>query len=255
MLVAFLESSEVQLDFPASLNSHERMLVHVLAEEYGLQHLSSGEGRDRFISVHKRLPEQPPVPSEPLAEPQHPSRNTPEPVEPGESSKGSGKVDLKSLHLERVQREKARREEVARKVQEPGRGSRKKDKREDKGKPTLGSADGEDFDALIAAAIKADRTCGFPHCKTSVTTLGQLCHHCQRLFCLSHHIPEVHGCGEKAKAQARQRISREGILYPGSGSKDKSLDATKRAQLQQRLDKKLSELTSQRKSKKKDKEK
>lgn len=155
MLVAFLASSEVQLDFPASLNSHERMLVHVLAEEYGLQHLSSGEGRDRYISVCKRLPKQPllpseplpepPVPSEPLLpseplpEPQHPGGNTSEPVEPRESSQGSGKVDLtgkvdlKSLHLERVQREKSRREEVARKVQEPGRGSRKKDKSEAKG--------------------------------------------------------------------------------------------------------------------------
>lgn len=59
------------------------------------------------------------------------------------------------------------------------------------GKPAIGSAAGEDFDALISAAIEADRTCGFPRCKASVTTLGQLCHHCQRLFCLSHHIPEV----------------------------------------------------------------
>ncbi|NXM92456.1 SMBP2 protein, partial [Oenanthe oenanthe] len=284
MLVAFLASSEAQLDFPASLNSHERMLVHVLAEEYGLQHLSSGEGRDRYISVCKRLSKEPPslelppeplpepplppeplpeplLPSEPLpepplpSEPQHPGGNTPGPAEPGESSQGSGKVDLKSLHLERVQREKARREEAARKVQEPDRGSRKKDKSEAKGKPAIESVAGEDFDALISAAIKADRTCGFPRCKASVTTLGQLCHHCQRLFCLSHHIPEVHGCGEKAKAQARQRISREGLLYPGSGSKDKSLDPAKRAHLQRRLDKKLSELTSQRKGKKKDKEK
>uniref|UniRef100_A0A803V9Y9 DNA helicase n=1 Tax=Ficedula albicollis TaxID=59894 RepID=A0A803V9Y9_FICAL len=264
MLVAFLESSEAQLDFPASLNSHERMLVHVLAEEYGLLHLSSGEGRDRYISVCKRLPKEPPTPAAlrapsrepPLpSEPQHPSGNTPDPAEPGESSQGSGKVDLKSLHLERVQREKARREEAARKVQEPSRGSRKKDKSEAKGKPAIESVAGEDFDALISAAIKADRTCGFPRCKASVTTLGQLCHHCQRLFCLSHHIPEVHGCGEKAKAQARQRISREGLLYPGSGSKDNSLDPAKRAHLQRRLDKKLSELTSQRKGKKKDKEK
>ncbi|NWT82429.1 SMBP2 protein, partial [Lanius ludovicianus] len=255
MLVAFLASSEAQLDFPASLNSHERMLVHVLAEEYGLQHLSSGEGRDRYISVRKRLPEQPPVPSEPPLpsepppEPPHPSRSTPDPTEPGKSGEASGKVDLKSLHLERVRRE------AARKVQEPGRGSRKKDKSEAKGKLVIRSAAGEDFDALITAAIKADRTCGFPHCKASVTTLGQLCHHCQRLFCLSHHLPEAHGCGDKAKAHARQRISREGILDPGSGSKDRSLDPAKRAHLQRRLDKKLSELTSQRKGKKKDKEK
>ncbi|XP_063253931.1 DNA-binding protein SMUBP-2 [Prinia subflava] len=263
MLVAFLGSSEAQLDFPASLNSHERMLVHVLAEEFGLQHLSSGEGRDRYISVRKRLPRQPPRPSEPLPqplpeplpEPQHPSRSTPDAAELGESSEGSGTVDLKSLHLERVQREKARQEEAARKVQEPSHGSRKKDKSKAKGKPAIGSVAGEDFDALISAAIEADRTCGFPRCKASVTTLGQLCHHCRQLFCLSHHIPEAHGCGEKAKAQARQRISREGLLYPGSGSKDKALDPAKRAHLQRRLDKKLSELTSQRKGKKKDKEK
>ncbi|NWW24579.1 SMBP2 protein, partial [Falcunculus frontatus] len=255
MLVAFLANSEAQLDFPASLNSHERMLIHVLAEEYGLQHLSSGEGRDRYISIRKRLPEQPPLPSQPLPEPQRPSGNTPDPAEPGQSSEGSGKVDLKSLHLERVQREKARHEEAARKVQESGCGSRKKDKSKAKGKAAIGSAAGEDFDALISAAIEADRTCGFPRCKASVTTLGQLCHHCQRLFCLSHHIPEAHGCGEKAKAHARQQISREGVLYSGSSSKDKSLDPTKRAHLQRRLDKKLSELTSQRKGKKKDKEK
>ncbi|NWR49136.1 SMBP2 protein, partial [Regulus satrapa] len=255
MLEAFLVSSEVQLDFPASLNSHERMLVHVLAEEYGLQHLSSGEGRDRYISVCKRLLKQSPLPSKPLSKLQHPSGNTLDPAEPGESSKGSGKVDLKSLHLDRVQREKARWEEAARKVQETSHGSRIKDKRKAKGKPAIGSTAGQDFDALISTAMKADRTCVFPCCKASVTTLGQLCHHCQQLFCLSHHIPEVHGCGEKAKAQARQWISQEGVLYPRSSSKEKSLDPAKRAHLQRRLDKKLSELTSQRKGKKKDKEK
>ncbi|NWU07040.1 SMBP2 protein, partial [Cephalopterus ornatus] len=246
MLVAFLASSEVQLDFPPSLNSHDRMLVHLLAEEYGLQHLSSGEGRDRYISVRKRDPVEPPLPLEPprpLPQPQHPGRNTPVPAEPAGNSEGSGKVDLKSLHLERVQREKARREEAVRKVQEPRTSSRKKDKSEAKGKPAAGSGAEEDFDALISAAMEADRTCAFPRCKASVTTLGQLCHHCHRCYCLSHHIPEVHGCGDKAKAHARQRISREGVLYP------------KRAHLQRRLDKKLSELTSQRKGRKKDKEK
>ncbi|NXE14253.1 SMBP2 protein, partial [Lophotis ruficrista] len=268
MLVAFLESGELQLDFPPSLNSHDRMLVHLMAEEYGLQHASSGEGRERYISVRKRERAQPSppaaaLPSTQLPQPQHPTRETPVPAEPGGTSEGSGKVDLKSLHLERVQREKARREEAARKAREPSAGlqgsSRKKDKSEAKGKPAVKSgADSvaeEDIDALISAAIKADNTCGFPRCKASVTTLGQLCLHCNRRYCLSHHVPEVHGCGEKAKVRARQRIIREGVLYPGSGSKDKSLDPAKRAHLQRRLDKKLSELTSQRKSKTREKEK
>ncbi|OXB59559.1 hypothetical protein ASZ78_010073 [Callipepla squamata] len=213
--------------------SHERMLVHLLAEEHGLQHVSTGEGRDRYISVQG-------------------------------SSESSGKVDLKRLHLERVQREKARREEVAKKEQESSAGtrgssSRRKEKSEGKGKAaaktTADCATEEDIDALISAAVKADNTCGFPHCKASVTTLGQLCPHCSRRYCLSHHIPEVHGCGDRAKAHARQWISREGVLYPGSNPKDKALDPNKRAHLQRRLDKKLSDLTNQRKSKKRGKEK
>ncbi|NWW84214.1 SMBP2 protein, partial [Rhynochetos jubatus] len=271
-LVAFLESSEMRLDFPPSLNSHDRLLVHLMAKELGLQHVSTGDGRDRYISVRKKEPPEPSPPaaaphSQQLPLPQHRSRETPGPAEPGASSQGSGtgassqgsgNVDLKSLHLERIQREKARREEAARKAPEPSaglQGSRKKDKTGAKGKPAAKSGAEEDLDALISAAVKADAACGFPRCTASVTTLGQLCLHCSRRYCLSHHVPEVHGCGEKAKAHARQRISREGVLYPGSGSRDKALDPAKRAHLQRRLDKKLSELTSQRKSKKKDKEK
>ncbi|KFZ58583.1 DNA-binding protein SMUBP-2, partial [Podiceps cristatus] len=260
MLVAFLESSETQLDFPPSLSSHDRMLVHLMAEEYGLQHASTGEGRDRYISLRKKEPAEPSLPAAappskqlPLPPPQHPSREAPVPAEPGGSSKGSEKVDLKALHLERVQREKARREEASQWLN--GRVSSVLSPGEPAVNSGADSVAEEDIDALISAAVKADNTCGFPPCKASVTTLGQLCLHCNRRYCLSHHIPEVHGCGEKAKAHARQRISREGVLYPGSGPKDKSLDPAKRAHLQRRLDKKLSELTSQRKGKKKDKEK
>lgn len=271
VLEAFLEGDEPQLDFPSSLSPHDRMLIHLLAEEHGLQHVSTGEGRDRYISVRKKefgqavvAPAATQREQHPPPQPQDSSREAPAPAEPGGRSEGSGKVDLKRLHLERVQREKARREEMAKKEQESsagtrGNSSRKKDKSECKGKAaaktTADSASEEDIDALISAAVKADNTCGFPRCKASVTTLGQLCPHCNRRYCLSHHIPEVHGCGDKAKAHARQWISREGVLYPGSSPKDKSLDPTKRAHLQRRLDKKLSDLTNQRKSKKKGKEK
>lgn len=145
MLEAFLESSEMQLDFPPSLSSHDRMLVHLMAEEWGLQHVSTGEGRERYISVRKKEPAEPSPPAAaprskqlPLPELPHPSGETPVPAEPGGSSKSSGKVDLKTLHLERVEREKARQEEAARRAQEPGASlqgsSRKKDKSEAKGR-------------------------------------------------------------------------------------------------------------------------
>ncbi|NWX17947.1 SMBP2 protein, partial [Aegotheles bennettii] len=259
MLVAFLESSEVQLEFPPSLSAHDRLLVHLAAEELGLQHGSTGDGSERRVSVRKRAPTEPPPPTAtpPSTQPPQPSsRDTPGPAEPGGSGKDSRNTELKALHLERVQRDRARREQ-ARRAQEPSASqasSRRKGKSEAKGKPAVKGGAEDDIDALISAAIQADSTCGFPPCKANVTTLGQLCPHCNGRYCLSHHLPEVHGCGDKAKAHARQRISREGVLYPGSGSKDKSLDPAKRAHLQRRLDKKLSELTSQRKSKRKDKE-
>ncbi|XP_042311748.1 DNA-binding protein SMUBP-2-like [Sceloporus undulatus] len=267
-ILEFLDSSETQLDFPPSLNAHDRLLIHQLAEEYGLQHISLGEGKERYISIRRKTAatnvsigdvkacEQELSPKDPS-----PLREISGHTEERVSSASPGKVDLKTLHMERMQREKARREE--REKQNPQRNvnlqeiTGKKHKNDIKGKPSIKtrteSVPEEDFDAMISAAIKADNTCGFFKCKASITTLGQLCLHCNKRYCLSHLIPEIHGCGEKAKAHARQRISREGILYPGSGSKDKSLDPTKRAHLQRRLDKKLSELTSQRKSKKKEK--
>lgn len=105
----------------------------------------------------------------------------------------------------------------------------------------------DDFDELIAAAIKENTTCSFAGCKTSVRTLGQNCEHCSRRFCLSHHIPEVHGCGDKAKVQARRMISERGVLYAGSGGPpSKASDATKRKHLERKLHNKIDKLADDR---------
>lgn len=63
---------------------------------------------------------------------------------------------------------------------------------------------------------------------------------------------QVHGCGDKAKSHARMRISKEGVLYAGSGRKDTSMDPNKKAHLQRKLDSKLKDMASQRKPKKED---
>ncbi|XP_046352610.1 DNA-binding protein SMUBP-2-like [Haliotis rufescens] len=44
---------QTYLDFPASLNSHDRLVVHQLSEKLGLLHNSKGEGKDRHIVVSK----------------------------------------------------------------------------------------------------------------------------------------------------------------------------------------------------------
>jgi hypothetical protein len=119
-----------------------------------------------------------------------------------------------------------------------------------KGVKSLENVDGDDFDALLAAATKLDTVCNFLKCKTSTTCVGQKCEFCGLRFCLLHHIPEVHGCGDKAKLAARQTLIREGVLYRGSGVPSKKPDAQKRAHLQSKLDKALLEKAGQRHRKK-----
>lgn len=257
MIEGFVASKESQLEFPASLSSHDRLLVHQIAEEHGLRHDSTGEGKARHITVSRKSPAGSGGVAPQLPSPPSPAQAEPEPLsqQPLGQPHCSTQLDLKALHLQRLQRQQGSQAQPAK--AQPGVGlhpqktQQKKKKKETKG-PALPCE--EDFDALVSAVIKADNTCSFAKCTASTTTLGQFCMHCSRRYCLSHHLPEIHGCGEKARAHARQMISREGVLYAGSGTRDRALDPAKRAQLQRRLDKKLGELSSQRTSKRKEKE-
>ena len=113
----------------------------------------------------------------------------------------------------------------------------------------VNDVDKDDFDALIDAVQKLDSSCCFKKCKTSVQTLFNVCMHCNGRYCMSHHIPEVHGCGDAARAQARSQIIKDGVLHRGSGVPDKHPDSAKKAHLQRKLDSKLADLSSKRKSK------
>ncbi|XP_019712745.1 DNA-binding protein SMUBP-2 isoform X2 [Hippocampus comes] len=248
--------SKSELEFPPSFNSHDRLLVHQIAEELGLTHQSKGEGKDRCITVSRptaqeqaeREESKGAATSQQQDTPQHPPKESP--------------LDLKSLHVERMQREQQKREDHARQKKQQSSVATKKSAAA-KGKKTTkagaceiaaAASPGDDFDALISAVVKADSVCSFAKCKASVLTLGQLCLFCNRQYCLSHHIPEVHGCGDKAKTHARMRISKEGVLYAGSGTKDKSMDPNKKAYLHRKLDSKLKDMATQRKTKNKEKD-
>ncbi|KAG7245412.1 hypothetical protein INR49_010863 [Caranx melampygus] len=262
-----LNQSEMQ--FPSSFNSHDRLLVHQIAEELGLVHESKGEGKDRCITVSRPLASKPA--EEPTQAQEEEKAEEEEAQEeetipnPQSEPQSQPPLDLKSLHLERMKREQQKREENAqRKKQQnnfPPAQTQSSKKGKAKNRTKAGACDiaaaaapDDDFDELINAVKKADSVCSFVKCKASVLTLGQLCLFCNRQYCLSHHIPEVHGCGDKAKSHARMRISKEGVLYAGSGKKDKSMDPNKKAYLQRKLDSKLKDMASQRKTKNKDKE-
>lgn len=125
MILEFLESHETQLDFPSSLNAHDRLLVHQLAEEHGLQHVSTGKGKERYISVHKQdaainlSPGDAPMCEQELCcRSSSPPKEIPADIEEGGSNTGTEKVDLKTLHLERMQREKAKQGESVKQRQE-----------------------------------------------------------------------------------------------------------------------------------------
>lgn len=280
-LVKFINETSQSLQFPPSLNSHERLLVHQIAEEMLLLHESRGEGKERYICVSKRAsaehtaatPEEQEEEEENKEEEEVSKEETsnetaqqdikdPASLNPG----AQASVDLKSLHLERMKREQQKREENAKQkkqqqksvppTQPQSKKSAKAKKQTKSGASEIAAAstNDDDFDTLISAVIKADSVCSFVKCKASVLTLGQLCVFCNRQYCLSHHIPEVHGCGDKAKSHARMRISKEGVLYAGSGKKDTSMDPNKKAYLQRKLDSKLKDMASQRKTKNKEKE-
>ena len=50
----FKDKSRNKYKFSSDLNSHDRMLVHEIAEEYELSHESVGEGKSRFIILKKK---------------------------------------------------------------------------------------------------------------------------------------------------------------------------------------------------------
>ncbi|KAL7402327.1 hypothetical protein ABVT39_013257 [Epinephelus coioides] len=258
------DSNQSELQFPSSFNSHDRLLVHQIAEELGLMHESKGEGKDRCITVTRPLVSTPA--EEPPQEKEGEEAAQEEETAPSPQTEPvcQPPLDLKSLHLERMKREQQKREEIAQQKKQqnnipPVQPQLAKKSKSAKGKSRMktgacgiaaAATPDDDFDTLINAVVKADSMCSFVKCKASVLTLGQLCLFCNRQYCLSHHIPEVHGCGDKAKSHARMRISKEGILYAGSGKKDKSVDPNKKAYLQRKLDSKLKDMASQRKPKK-----
>lgn len=155
-------------------------------------------------------------------------------------------LQLHSLRCEQMMRSKiGETSKTVQSCETPARPNSKPPKNKGKAKPSATKQPEEDFDKLLASFTKLDTQCAFDACKQSIRTLGQLCRCCERTYCLSHHIPEIHGCGEAAKLRARQLASK-----PKSG-KPKALDATRKGQLHRKLDKKLDEMSEQRKTKRK----
>lgn len=102
--------NQSELQFPSSFNSHDRLLVHQIAEELSLVHESKGEGKDRCITV-SRPGEEPTQADEEEEEAVAQEEETT--TSPPKDPLCQPPLDLKSLHLERMKREQQKREENA----------------------------------------------------------------------------------------------------------------------------------------------
>lgn len=99
-----------ELQFPSFFNSHDRLLVHQVAEELGLTHESTGEGKDRRITVSRPVK---PAPVEQIKPAEEEAEVHSKPSESPQELQGPPQLDLKGLHLERMKREQQKREENA----------------------------------------------------------------------------------------------------------------------------------------------
>lgn len=225
----FVKSNNLTLSFPSHLSSKERLMVHEIAEELRLHHSSEGEGNLRKIVVRKQpvvleavQPEIPPV---------HTKCHICSVIVPTSNF---------DLHVLRCEKHSLSRKEHD--VQSPTKKTTKKKKLKKK-------SEEEDIDALLESFSKENSKCVFSKCPKSIKTLGQKCQYCQQMFCLSHHMAEIHGCGNAAKVKARQDISKY------QGSKPHPMNNIKKAQLQRKLDNKLNNMEDERKKKSKDSKK
>ncbi|XP_067137867.1 DNA-binding protein SMUBP-2-like [Centruroides vittatus] len=251
---AFLQSEENILSFPTTLSSYERRIIHELAERIGLIHSSHGEGSDRYIVLSKHEDSIVNVDdsfTKDKDENENVENLSSEIIDNSAESEENCPICNKMIPKNNLKLHLFRCKPV---VQDKPKDKCKTQKLKLRPKFEKKESDiniDEDIDTLLTEIKKADSTCFFTKCKTNITVLSQRCQFCGNNFCLSHHMPEIHGCGDAARSHARSQIRKQGKLYSGSGVPSKKSDPTTRAHLQKKLDKKLSEMSQQRKTKKK----
>lgn len=104
------DGDRTELQFPSFFNSHDRLLVHQVAEELGLSHESKGEDKDRYITVSRPVK---PVLAKQLITEDDEEKVHLNPSESPQELLPQPSLDLKGLHLERMEREQQKREENA----------------------------------------------------------------------------------------------------------------------------------------------
>ncbi|CAM1154260.1 Uncharacterised protein g11143, partial [Pycnogonum litorale] len=229
----FIDGDEHICELSTDLTSYERMIIHEICEQKKLNHVSSGEGADRRIIISKvgvvtesesenqllRCSRTSNISS---AEEKNDRNNRERSVDrKGDKEDGSPRMCSKRdesatnetlskssemrckvcgtivpSHNFELHKLRCRKSETKKKIS-----VQKSSVKSVKKRLSDNNDDDDDLDGLIAAISKVDKTCAL--CKRALSLLAQKCEHCNRQFCLSHVMPEIHGCGTSAKAKAR----------------------------------------------------
>lgn len=248
---SFADSTEKEHSFPSSLTAYERRTVHELAEKLGLVHISEGDGAERHIVLRKRGVQG--RGAEPCCsnKEQQQSSQKASPDSSGDTSASKPQpTKMESSEGEGLATDDGPSTVQHSRMQDATKQPQKKKKLTKRGKVEDKVGEGEeedDFDELISKVMASDRTCSFEKCgeklHTALAGFGGPCPFCKRGFCFKHALPEVHGCGEEARAHARAawHRSRGGTVAPAHTKPEK------RAQVQKALGKQLAQMAESRK--------
>ncbi|KAK5574736.1 hypothetical protein RB653_009989 [Dictyostelium firmibasis] len=191
----FMKTSMESHSFPSTLSSYERLVVHELAEKNKLNHQSVGEGENRIITISKKLKTKELNKNDENSDDN--DENEEDQDNDDEQKESDGTTTNSSTNKTKKKKKKAKKPTSTTTTTTSSAAPKKKsiDKK---------SADEllKEFESIELTEVDL-RICGMKGCGKNVEILGRVCQFCTHKYCTQHALYEIHGCGEKAKFQAR----------------------------------------------------
>lgn len=163
-----LNSSENEFK-TLKLDAKQRHEVHELCQKLQLYHKSTGSGKNKCMIISKIFPAK---------------------------AVSNAKVYELLKNRENSSESEAEEEKSATKVPTKLKN------------PVQKKEDNYDEDAFLAQAMIEASSCMYKGCGKNITILGRSCKFCNAGFCMNHILAEVHGCGDKARVEARRVLQR-----------------------------------------------
>ncbi|KAN0039852.1 hypothetical protein ACTA71_007089 [Dictyostelium dimigraforme] len=192
----FMKTSIQSHSFPSTLSSYERLVVHELAEKNKLNHQSVGEGENRVITISKKLQKK---------EKEEEEEEEEEEDDDDENEDDEQKeIDGTTKTTTTANKSKKKKKKAKNPTTTPSTTRTTTSTTTKKKSVNKKSADEllKEFEATELREVDL-KICGMKGCGKNVEILGRVCQFCSHKYCTQHALYEIHGCGERAKAQAR----------------------------------------------------